>query len=159
MRIELFPDKKGRWRWRKASANHQIQGTSHEGFASKSNARRKSSAEQATAPIRAARCPSVTCGSMNVALQEDGRFRCADCELVFDDPGSPPPPTVSATDKKLMPHAEALLVCHGQKRAALEAIAACDEAAFLRGLLATGLKGDWRRAAVAKRIEELGKNP
>ena len=43
----------------------------------------------------------------------------------------------------------------GRKADALAAIAACDDAVLLTAYQALMLKGDWRRAAVARRIEDL----
>ncbi|HUT58070.1 MAG TPA: hypothetical protein VNA25_09505 [Phycisphaerae bacterium] len=50
------------------------------------------------------------------------------------------------------------LIRHGPKRMAdlvLAEIARCDNIEVLEALAAGGLSGDWRRAAVAKRIKEL----
>ena len=46
-------------------------------------------------------------------------------------------------------------ILQGNKRQAVAAIHACSDAAELLSIQAVGLKGDWRRAAVAKRIAEL----
>ena len=39
-RFEVYDDKGGRWRWRFRAGNGQVQFTSHESFASKSNAKK-----------------------------------------------------------------------------------------------------------------------
>ena len=46
-------------------------------------------------------------------------------------------------------------IVNGKKPEALVAIQECDDAKLLADAAAAGLKGDWRRAAVAKRIDEL----
>ena len=48
-------------------------------------------------------------------------------------------------------------IVQGRRAEALEAIAECDSADELAGCQTIGLKGDWRRAAVARRIKELNR--
>ncbi|HUW44614.1 MAG TPA: hypothetical protein VMW50_02350, partial [Dehalococcoidia bacterium] len=48
-------------------------------------------------------------------------------------------------------------IVQGRRAEAMEAIAECDRADELTACQTIGLKGDWRRAAVARRIKELSK--